>query len=199
MMDMRMPDINNVLIAGNLTKDPVLRKTGNGTSVTNFWIACNRRFKDNLGQWRENVCFVGVVTWYKLAENCARNLQKGSAVLVEGELQSRSLKSSDGRGRSIVEIKARRVQFLNRRDSSSAEDDFERSGEDETYQEAYSGGQDDDFCCEEEDGGSRLAGPQDDSGAGAADTAAGFGDTAAGARKNPQRGRFDFGFQELNL
>src|SRR4030066_1000798 len=91
MLDLRMPDINTVVIAGNLTRDPSFRKTTNGTPVANFWIASNRKFKDNTGQWRENVCYVGVVAWYRLAENCAENLHKGSAVLVEGELQSRSL------------------------------------------------------------------------------------------------------------
>lgn len=116
MHDLRMPDVNTVLIAGNLTRDPAFRHTTNGTPVTNFWIASNRRFRDNTGQWRENVCYVGVVAWYKLAENCANNLKKGHAVVVEGELQSRSLKSDDGRNRNIVEIKARRVQFLNRRE-----------------------------------------------------------------------------------
>lgn len=119
MHDLRMPDVNSVLIAGNLTRDPAFRKTTNGTPVTNFWIASNRRFRDNAGQWRENVCYVGVVAWYKLAENCANNLKKGSAVVIEGELQSRSLKTDDGRNRNIVEIKARRVQFLDRKETSS--------------------------------------------------------------------------------
>ena len=96
MHELRMPDVNSVLIAGNLTRDPAFRKTTNGTPVTNFWIASNRRFKDNNGQWRENVCYVGVVAWYKLAENCAENLKKGSAVIVEGELQSRSLRTEEG-------------------------------------------------------------------------------------------------------
>jgi single-strand DNA-binding protein len=123
MEDLRMPDINTVLIAGNLTRDPVFRKTTNGTPVTNFWIACNRKFKDNNGLWRESVCYVGVVAWYKLAENCSENLAKGSAVVVEGELQSRSFRSEDGRNRNIVEIKARRVQFLNKKSEALGEDD----------------------------------------------------------------------------
>jgi len=118
MSDIRMPDVNTVLIAGNLTRDPAFRKTTNGTPVTNFWIASNRKFKDNNGQWRENVCYVGVVAWYKLAESCAENLRKGSAVIVEGELQSRSLRNDDGRNRNIVEIKARKIQFLNKVESS---------------------------------------------------------------------------------
>ena len=109
-----MPDVNLVVIAGNLTRNPVFRKTTNGTPVTNFWIASNRKFKDNNGQWRENVFYVGVVAWYKLAESCAENLQKGSVIIVEGELQSRSIKTEEGRNRNIVEIKARRIQFLNK-------------------------------------------------------------------------------------
>ena len=115
MSDLRMPDVNSVIIAGNLTRDPAFRKTTNGTPVTNFWIASNRRFKDNTGNWRENVCYVGVVAWYKLAENCAEKLHKGCPVIIEGELQSRSLRGDDGRNRNIVEVKARRVQFLHKK------------------------------------------------------------------------------------
>jgi single-strand DNA-binding protein len=116
MLNLKMPDINNVMIAGNLTSDPSFRKTTNGTPVANFYIASNRKFKDNTGQWRENVCFVGVVAWYKLAESCFEFLKKGSAVLVEGELQSRSWKSDEGNNNNVVEIKARRIQFLNRQE-----------------------------------------------------------------------------------
>ncbi len=114
MLNLRMPDINNVTIAGNLTGDPTLRETTNGTPVANFCIASNRKFKDNSGQWRENVCFVGVVAWYKLADSCYEYLKKGSAVLIEGELQSRTWKDGAGGHNNVVEIKARRIQFLNR-------------------------------------------------------------------------------------
>jgi len=118
MADFKMPDVNSVMIAGNLTTAPSFRRTTNGTPVANFYIASNRRFKDNTGQWRENVCYVGVVAWYKLAESCAENLQKGSAVLVDGELQSRIWKNEDGSSKNVVEIKARRIQFLNKRHPS---------------------------------------------------------------------------------
>lgn len=115
MAELKMPDINSVMIAGNLTSAPSFRKTSNGTPVANFYIASNRRFKDNTGQWRESVCYVGVVAWYKLAESCAESLHKSSAVLVDGELQSRTWKNEDGSTRNVVEIKARRIQFLNKR------------------------------------------------------------------------------------
>ena len=126
MSDLKMPDINNVIMAGNLTSDPSFRKTTNGTPVANFYIASNRRFKDNSGQWRENVCYVGVVAWYKLAESCHENLKKGSAVLVDGELQSRTWKNEDGTTKNVVEIKARRIQFLNKR---HAKDDVVHAAE----------------------------------------------------------------------
>jgi single-strand DNA-binding protein len=116
MADLKMPDINNVIIVGNLIKDPIIRQTTNGTPVANFTIASNRKFKDNFGQWKEDVCFIGIVAWYKLAESCSENLRKGSAVLVEGELQSRQWRTDDGHYRNVVEIKARRIQFLNKRE-----------------------------------------------------------------------------------
>jgi len=116
MAELRMPELNNVIIVGNLIKDPIFRHTTTGTPVTNFYIASNRKFKDNLGNWKEDVCFVGVVAWYKLAESCHENLKKGSAVLVEGELQSRNWKTDDGFNRNVVEIKARRIQFLNKKE-----------------------------------------------------------------------------------
>ncbi len=136
MAELKMPDINSVMIAGNLTSDPSFRRTSNGTPVANFYIASNRRFKDNTGQWRENVCYVGVVAWYKLAESCAENLHKSSAVLVDGELQSRIWKNEDGTTRNGVEIKARRIQFLNKRaeatEMASADEEYESVGVEET-------------------------------------------------------------------
>lgn len=115
MAELKMPEINYVIVAGNLTKDPVSRQTTNQTPVVNFSLASNRRYKDSSNQWQEDVCFVGVVAWNRLAESCRDRLRKGSAVLVDGELQSRSWKTEDGHNRSIVEIKARRIQFLNKR------------------------------------------------------------------------------------
>jgi single-strand DNA-binding protein len=115
MADLKMPEINYVIVAGNLTKDPIFRQTTNQTPVVNFSLASNRRYKDSSSQWQEDVCYVGIVAWNKLAESCKDRLKKGSAVLVDGELQSRTWKTDEGHNRSIVEIKARRIQFLNKR------------------------------------------------------------------------------------
>jgi single-strand DNA-binding protein len=173
MFELRMPDVNNVLIAGNLTRDPAFRKTTNGTSVTNFWIASNRRFKDNNGQWRENVCYVGVVAWYKLAENCAENLRKGSAVIVEGELQSRSLRTEEGRNRNIVEIKARRIQFLNKKN----EGDEENTARDTELNDKSPAESDEEEIITTAESEKKIEKEQED---------------------NPRKGDFDFGFESLD-
>lgn len=122
MSELKMPDINNVLIAGNLTSDPTFRKTNNGTSVANFYIASNRKYRDNSGIWRENVCYVGIVAWHKLADACNDVLKKGSSILVDGELQSRSWKNEDGSTRNVVEIRARRIQFLDKMSLTEVEE-----------------------------------------------------------------------------
>ncbi len=133
MSELRMPDVNTVLIAGNLIKDPTIRHTTTGTPVSNFIIASNRKFRDNTGQWKEDVCFIGIVAWYKLAEDCSANLVKGSAVLVEGELQSRNLRGDDGSIRTVVEIKARRIQFLNKKEVTILESDEPSYGHNSDY------------------------------------------------------------------
>ncbi|HWF43642.1 MAG TPA: single-stranded DNA-binding protein [Candidatus Kapabacteria bacterium] len=111
---LKMPEVNHVIIAGNLTKDPVIRKTSNGVSVINFCLASNHKYRDASNQWAEDVCYVGVVAWNKLAESCMSKLRKGSAALVDGELQSRTWHAEDGTTRTVVEIKAHRIQFLNK-------------------------------------------------------------------------------------
>jgi len=115
MADLKMPEVNCVIICGNLIKDPIFRKTSNETTVVNFAIAANRRYKDTSNQWQEDVCYIGVVAWNKLAESCRDKLKKGSAVIVDGELQTRIWKNDNGLSRAIIEIKARRIQFLSRR------------------------------------------------------------------------------------
>lgn len=114
MADLKMPELNSVMVAGNLTKDPIFRETSNNTPVVNFHVAVNRRYKDSNNQWQEDVCYVGIVAWNKLADSCRQRLVKGSAVLIDGELQSRTFKTDENKNRTIVEIKAKRIQFLNK-------------------------------------------------------------------------------------
>ena len=115
MADLKMPELNTIIIAGNLTKDPMYRHTTTGTPVVNFPIAANRKYRDAENQWQEESCYVGIVAWNRLADSCNNRLKKGSAVLIDGELQSHLLKHEDGTCRNVIEIKARRIQFLNKR------------------------------------------------------------------------------------
>jgi len=115
MSNTRLPHLNRVLIVGNLTKDPELRYTSTGVPVANFRIASNKKYKDNLGENKEDVCFIGVVAWQKLAESCTKFLKKGSAVLVEGELRSRFKENDDGSKRNLIEIRAFQIQFLDKK------------------------------------------------------------------------------------
>ena len=107
-----MASLNKVLLIGNLTKDPELRYTPNGTAVTNLRVAVNRKFKDRTGELKEDTCFITVTAWDKQAEICNQYLQKGRAVFVEGILQSRSWETGDGQKRSTIDVRAERIQFL---------------------------------------------------------------------------------------
>lgn len=107
-----MASLNKVLLIGNLTKDPELRYTPNGTAVANIRLAVNRKFKDRSGELKEDTCFVTVTAWDKQAEICNQYLQKGRQVFVEGILQSRSWDAPDGQKRSTIDVRAERIQFL---------------------------------------------------------------------------------------
>lgn len=108
-----MASLNKVLLIGNLTKDPELRYTPQGTAVVNLRLAVNRRFRDKASQeFKEETCFITAVVWDKQAETSNQYLRKGSPVFVEGRLQSRSWEDNTGQKRSVVEVRAERVQFL---------------------------------------------------------------------------------------
>lgn len=107
-----MANFNKVLLIGNLTKDPELRYTPQGTAVVNLRLAVNRRFRNRNQELKEETCFVTAVVWDKQAESCNQYLHKGSPVFVEGRLQSRSWEDNSGQKRSIIEVRAERVQFL---------------------------------------------------------------------------------------
>lgn len=107
-----MASFNKVFLMGNLTRDPELRYTPSGTPVAKIGLAVNRRWKDKTGEQKEEVCFVTVVAWNKLAEICNQYLHKGRLVFVEGRLQYRSWEDNAGQKRSVIEVMADQIQFL---------------------------------------------------------------------------------------
>ena len=108
--------LNRVFLMGNLTRDPELRYVPSGTAVANFSIAVNRPYKDSTGDKKEEVSFVRIVVWGKMAEVCGEYLTKGRPVLVEGRLKSRSWEDqATGQKRSALEVIANSVQFIGSR------------------------------------------------------------------------------------
>jgi single-strand DNA-binding protein len=127
-----MANFNRVLLIGNLTKDPELRYTPQGTGVVNLRLAVNRKFKDRNQELKEETCFITVVVWDKQAETCNQYLRKGSPVLIEGRLQSRSWEDNAGQKRNTIEVRAERVQFLGSggaKDAPAADTNTEHSTE----------------------------------------------------------------------
>ena len=109
-----MAKLNKVFLIGNLTRDPELRYVPSGAAVATFTVATNRAYTLQSGEKKEEVCYVRVVVWGKLAEICGEYLSKGSPVFVEGRLQSRSWETPQGEKRSTLEAVAQNVQFLGR-------------------------------------------------------------------------------------
>jgi len=116
-----MASYNKVLLMGNLTKDPELRYTPQGTAVVNLRLAVNRKYRTKEQELKEEVCFITAVVWNKQAETCNQYLHKGSAVFVEGRLQSRSWEDNTGAKRSVIEVRAERVQFMGGAPSGKAQ------------------------------------------------------------------------------
>jgi single-strand DNA-binding protein len=109
-----MASLNRVLLIGNLTRDPEVRHTPKGTAVGDLGLAINMRSRTADGQVREEVCYVDVVVWGRLAENCKEFLTKGAPIFVEGRLQLDQWESQQGEKRSRLRVRAENVQFLGR-------------------------------------------------------------------------------------
>lgn len=123
--------VNQVIMMGNLTRDPEVRQTPTGQSVCSFSLALNRAYKDSSGEWKEVTDYIDVVAWGPLGERVGQYLTKGRRALVQGRLQSRSWEQ-DGQKRSKVEVLANDVTFLDGRgggDSSGNDNDGGSSGE----------------------------------------------------------------------
>src|SRR5579859_3785848 len=96
--------LNKVMLIGNLTRDPELRYTPQGTAVATFSIATNRQWKTESGEVKDNAEFHRIVAWDKLAEICGKMLKKGVRAYVEGRLQTRNWDAQDGTKKTTTEI-----------------------------------------------------------------------------------------------
>ena len=123
--------LNKVMLIGNLTRDPNLRFTPNGTAVCSFGIATNRSWTSaDGGDKQERVDFHNIVAWGKLAEICGQLLHKGDKTYVDGRIQTRDWKTEDGAERRITEIVIDNMMLLNSRGGYNNNDRGDEDGKD---------------------------------------------------------------------
>jgi len=116
--------LNKIIVVANLTKDPELRYTPNGTAVCNLRLAINRKYKSG-EEFKEETCFITAIVWGKRAENCNQYLHKGNPIFIEGRLQSRSWDGKDGKKQYATEIVAENIQFLDRTKEGTSQEETE--------------------------------------------------------------------------
>lgn len=113
--------LNKVILIGNLTRDPELKAIPSGNKVCTFGLATNRVYKDSNGVRQEKTDFHNIVVWGKTAENVAQYMKKGSQILVEGRLETRSWDdTATGSKKYRTEIIADTIQFGSKNTSSSS-------------------------------------------------------------------------------
>ena len=119
--------LNKIILMGRLTRDPELRKTGNGTAVTSFTLAVDRDYKPQDGARETD--FIDVVAWRGTAEFVFKYFSKGRMAVVEGRLQARDWKDKDGAKRRSTEVIADNVYFGDSKKVSESDTPAEPSGE----------------------------------------------------------------------
>lgn len=114
-----MATFNQVILLGNLTRDPEIRFTPGGDAVASFGLAVNNRYKKD-GEVKEEVSFFDVEAWKKTAELCGEYLAKGRPVLIQGRLKQDRWEDDHGNKRSKIKVVAMAVQFLGSKDKEDA-------------------------------------------------------------------------------
>ena len=111
--------LNKTQLIGRLGNDPDYRCTASGTPMATFSLATSERFKGKDGETQEFTEWHTIVAWCNLADTCRKYLAKGSLVYVEGKIRKRKYQDKDGKDRSITEIMADQVKFLDRAENGS--------------------------------------------------------------------------------
>lgn len=122
-------NFNKIIIAGNITNDPELRALTSGKSVVNFTVATNRYYTKSDGTKEEEANFHNVVFFGKTADNIKKYMSKGSQILVEGRLQTRSWEDDNGEKHYRTEILGEKAQFGNAPEKKKREEETEEEGE----------------------------------------------------------------------
>lgn len=112
MAELKLARLNKVLLSGRIASDIELRYTGKGTPVVKFTLAVDKSVKDESGQWQNKADFIDIQAWSKWAENVNNNAHKGSAIIVDGRLETQSYVDKDNNNRKAVFVTADYIQFL---------------------------------------------------------------------------------------
>lgn len=130
--------MNRIILMGRLVKDPDVKVTTSGKTVCTFTLAVDRPFAGKDG--KREADFINIQTWNKTAEVVGNNVSKGQRLLVEGRLQIRKYQDKQGQNRTVSEVVADRVEFIERKEkdahtpNSGAGSGFESMGQDVTSQ-----------------------------------------------------------------
>ena len=127
--------MHSLFVCGRVGRDPELRQTESGRSVTTFTVADNRRYTTNDGERREETTWFRVTAWGKLAQACSDHLSTGRSVAIQAWLKPdengnpRIWTDSDGDSHSSFEVTAQRVEFLGSKGASEDAQDYETGDE----------------------------------------------------------------------
>lgn len=130
--------MNKVILSGRLGKDPDLKHLPTGTSVCNFSLATSEKFKNKkTDQWEEKTEWHNIVVWGRLAEYAAQYLHKGSSVLVEGKISSRSWEDDKGNKRYAFEIVCSQIENMGSSDTKKNNSSNSNNNNNNNTQQEY--------------------------------------------------------------
>ena len=137
--------INNVVLAGRITRDPELRKTPTGASVVSFTLACNRRFGSNQ-EGGQQADFINCVAWRQSADFMANYVKQGALLGVEGRIQTRSYKDQSDRTVYVTEVVCDSVQILaQKRESQVQSNPYQQAPRQDVYRNDIQSSYESDF------------------------------------------------------
>lgn len=125
-----MANFNKVILMGNLTRDPELSYTPQGTAVCKLGLAVNNSYVTASGERKEDPLFIDIVVWKKQAENCANYLKKGRSIFIEGRLQIDKWEK-DGQKHSKIKVMASQVKFLGAKPDTTKTEPNQNPSQDE--------------------------------------------------------------------
>ena len=117
-----MRGLNKVMLIGHLGKDPEMQYLEGNIALAKFSLATSESFKDKAGNWTDKTEWHNIIMWRGLAETAEKYLKKGSLVYIEGKIQNRSWDDKDGNKRYITEIRADRMNMLDKKPTDSGSD-----------------------------------------------------------------------------